>query len=62
MTCPDCHYLREERAGIHEFLGRATRAEAERLAASERCPAHQELKTQEMFATTARTQREHWKE
>lgn len=40
--CPDCRYLREERAGIHEFLGGADRQTAEALASVERCPQHQE--------------------
>lgn len=38
--CADCIYVREERAGIHEFMGGTSRAEAVELAKSERCPAH----------------------
>jgi hypothetical protein len=42
-TCPECRYLQEERAAIHEFDGKASRWEAERLAKGERCEAHREL-------------------
>jgi hypothetical protein len=38
--CPECKYLREERAAIHEFDGKASRTEAERMASMERCKAH----------------------
>lgn len=40
--CQDCQAAREERAAIHEFDGRAPRAQAERMAAAEKCPAHRE--------------------
>lgn len=43
QTCPECRYLREERAAIHEFDGKASRAEAERLAQGERCAAHRQI-------------------
>jgi hypothetical protein len=35
--CAECRYLREERAGIHEYDGKLSRAEAEKVAAAERC-------------------------
>jgi hypothetical protein len=40
--CPDCRYLREERAAIHEFDGGATRENAEKMAAEVRCGQHQQ--------------------
>lgn len=43
IHCPECDYLRQEREGIHEFDGGATRERARALAASERCPAHRAL-------------------
>jgi hypothetical protein len=57
-TCPDCDYARLERAAIHEFDGKATRAEADRLAASERCGKHKSQESgagsQEMRITVRR--------
>lgn len=41
ITCPNCEYLQTERAAIHEYDGRVTRAEAERLARGERCGKHE---------------------
>jgi hypothetical protein len=40
--CPECRYLREERAGIHEFEGKLPRWQAENLARGERCERHQD--------------------
>jgi hypothetical protein len=40
MTCPDCRYAREERAGILEFEGKLPRWKAEQLATAERCVQH----------------------
>ena len=42
MTCPDCHYLREERAAIHQYDGKAPRSEAERMARDEKCSEHKQ--------------------
>lgn len=36
--CPECKYLRDERAAIHEFDGKMSREDAERAALSEMCP------------------------
>lgn len=41
--CQDCRYLMEERAAIHEFDGKASRADAERMAQGERCTRHQAI-------------------
>ena len=41
--CPECEYLFEERAGINEFQGGATRAQAEWLARDVPCEAHRNL-------------------
>lgn len=41
-NCPECKYLFEERAAIHQFDGKATRQDAERLAESERCHEHKQ--------------------
>jgi len=38
--CPDCLYLRTERAAIHEFDGGMSRDEADIVALSERCEEH----------------------
>ena len=35
--CLECQYLRDERAAIHEFDGKATRQDAERMARIEVC-------------------------
>jgi DNA polymerase/3'-5' exonuclease PolX len=40
MSCPDCNYLIEERAAIHQFEGGAPRADADRMAVGERCQVH----------------------
>lgn len=40
-TCPECTYLREERAAIHHHDGGATKEDAERMAADTRCHEHE---------------------
>lgn len=42
LACPDCRAAFEERAAIHEYDGKASRWQAERLAASERCEKHRD--------------------
>lgn len=37
QPCPECGYVREERAAIHEFEGGASRAQAEEMAKGEMC-------------------------
>lgn len=39
--CPECAYLREERAAIHELDGKMSRVDAERAALVELCNEHQ---------------------
>ncbi len=39
--CAECDYLREERSCIHEFDGKLSREDADRLALIEFCPLHQ---------------------
>lgn len=41
-ACPDCRYLIEERAAIHQFDGKATKESAEKMSQNERCSQHQE--------------------
>jgi hypothetical protein len=38
--CPECAYVRSERAAIHEFDGKASREWAEYMAGFERCLEH----------------------
>jgi hypothetical protein len=45
-NCPECNYVQTERAGLH-LDSHATREEADRMAASERCPEHQPQPKQE---------------
>lgn len=59
MSCPECEYLQKERAAIHEFDGKASRVEAERMAARERCPMHTEPK-QESLAGMDAPKRAQW--
>ncbi len=40
MKCPECTSLREERAAIHEFDGKADREIAEIMAFFEKCMEH----------------------
>jgi len=42
MTCPDCDYARQERAGIHMTHAGLSQAEADALASTERCAAHRD--------------------
>lgn len=53
-TCTECRYLQEERAGIHEFEGKAPRWKAEEMAEKERCARHRELTMAEVTESWAR--------
>lgn len=48
-TCPECRYAITERAAIHEFDGKATREEADRMAKDERCEEHKPKPVQEVL-------------
>lgn len=47
LLCEECRFLYEERAAIHQYDGKATRQDAERMAASERCDEHKEQEFRE---------------